>query len=177
MIGSSTKNLKQVVDSTHKRLHDCHIALLKEKKLLRGCEALLESLNIFFGDSQNIAEKTLSLLKEQSIFGVSLSSEELIIYFYCPRITTAGSTSLFHDYILKIVADSLPILLVSSPTKLFRSILLVSPYDTWDQEDEAMLSNLQSGQILEVLESVQTKIINNTFDPEVKVSRSKKEKE
>lgn len=177
MIHSSTVSLKNSLAGVNQKLQIFHNALLTEKIQLHGYEELLNKISVSLDDFQDMNQKALRLIRDPSIFGLFLSGEELVIYFNWPRAVETKSPSVFQDYILKITTDSWPILLVSSTTKLFRAIPLVSSKDSSNSEDEMMFAHLQSGQIFKILESVRTRIINQDFDPQAESSKPKKEEQ
>lgn len=177
---SSTQIEKEIADLNQK-IDSNHDEILKLRKLQNNYQAVLEKLYSYLGDTDGINREAEYLLNDESIFNMILSEEELLICFNCSRIVLSEKEYLLQDFIMKITAGSLPKLLIQSSKRSLQSIPLIHPNKIETGEltpnDEIMVANLQGGHILEVLKIAKDKIAAGIFNPKIKVTEIKEEKD
>ena len=171
---SSVGYLKRAILELNQKIQSLRAEIILVKQSLRGYLAMLEKLNSFLANVEDINREAACLIEDQSIFGLFISEKELVIHFRCQRIDLLETTYLPEDFILKLSITSSPKLLTLSPKKSLRSIQLIdiNEMDTApiNKHDEILICNMQLGRILDILFITKERIKNKEFDPRLQVS-------
>lgn len=169
---SSMGQLEKEVSDLRERAYSLHTEILVEESLLHDYLAMLEKLNDFLANKDDINKEADLLMNDPSIFGLFISDKELLACFYQPKADQPETNYLPEDFILKITVDSFPKLLIPSPKRSMQNIPLMDPYKfekgEISKDDEAIISNLQLGRISNILETTKEKIAGGVFYPKAK---------
>lgn len=174
----STAELKREIFETNKIIYASHDQILETKELIHNQKALLNRLGACLSDFGSLNQEAKKIIDDESVFGINISDEGLLIFFHYPRIAITGGRSISDDYALLLTSAGMPRLLTATKRRLFQVSPLINivkfASDGLTANDEIMIENLRSGHVWEILEAAKTMINNGDFDLKVKIKEDVK---
>lgn len=173
MLRFSSSKIEKEIEELIVKIDKTHDDIMKINRLLRSYRGLVERLGLVLNNEEERSKGADRLLADESIFSMVFLEDEFMIYFSFPVAMSPDDKNFSQSYILKINTQSTLRLLAQTVKKSFQNIPLIDPLKMKLGDvavsDEAIIVNLQNGNIFEILELAKKRIISHIFSNEVNV--------